>query len=216
MTGMFLVLEGPDGTGKSTQAHRLVAALAASGRDAALEVEPTFGLIGRRIRELTRAGRDADPREIALLFATDRQAHSHQIRALLAAGVIVVCDRYALSTAVYQGAASGNPAVERWADQLSRFACPPDITVVLEAPFEVCAERLRARGRAADLFEQAETQRRVHEAYRRAEGFLWGDKVVRVDAAGTADEVAARVLAAVERKLGEGRPVRLVAERNAG
>ncbi|WP_438028958.1 dTMP kinase [Sorangium sp. So ce233] len=201
MTSMFIIIEGPDGTGKSTQARRLVTALAASGRNVALEVEPTDGPIGRRIRELTRAGSDADPREIALLFAADRMAHSRQIRALLDAGVVVVCDRYHLSTSVYQGSASGDPSVERWADQLSAYACRPDLTIVLDAPLDVCAERLRARGRTADMFEQAETQRRVHAAYARAEDFLWGDTVVRVDASGPADEVAARVMAAVEKKL---------------
>src|SRR5688572_24607287 len=113
-----------------------------------------------------------------------------------------VCDRYALSTAVYQGAASGDAEVERWADGLSRYACPPDLTLVLEAPIEVCAYRLRSRGRPADLFEQMETQVRVHEAYGRAESFLWGETVVRIDATGTEDEVAARVLETVERMVG--------------
>jgi dTMP kinase len=200
---MFCVLEGCDGVGKSTLAKRLVSTLSASGRSVALTVEPTHGPIGRRIRELMNDP-GADPNEIALLFAADRQDHSRSIRGLLDAGVIVVCDRYALSTAVYQGAASGDPAVERWADQLSVYACPPDLTLVLEVPLDVCAARLRARGKPADLFEQAETQRRVHAAYGRAESFLWGSTVQRIDATGTEDEVSARVLEAVERRLAEG------------
>jgi dTMP kinase len=212
MTALFVVLESPDGAGKSTQAKRLVSTLSASGRSVALTVEPTHGPIGRRIRELTVAGSQSDPKEIALLFAADRQAHSRSIRDLLDSGVIVVCDRYALSTAVYQGAASGDLEVELWADSLSRYACPPDLTLVLEAPLDVCAARLRARGKPADLFEAAETQRRVHEAYGRAETFLWGETVQRIDATGTEDEVAARVLEAVERRLAEGP----AAERSAG
>jgi dTMP kinase len=198
---LFVVIEAADGAGKSTQARRLVSTLIASGRAAALEVEPTNGPTGRLIREMTGAGARPDPKTLALLFAADRMEHSRHIRALLDAGVIVVCDRYALSTAIYQGAASGDPEAERWADQLSAYAVPPDLTLVLEAPIEVCAERLRSRGKPADFFEKAETQRRVHEAYRRAETFRWGDTVVRIDATGTADEVAARVMAAVERRL---------------
>ncbi len=204
MTGYLIILEGGDGTGKSTQAERLVAALRSSGRRAELEREPTAGPIGRLIREMTRAGERPDLRTLALLFAADRQEHSRRIQALLDEGTIVVCDRFALSTAIYQGAASGSDAMEAWANDLSMFACPPDLTVVLEASLETCTDRLRERGRVADVFEASEMQRRVHQAYRNVQDFRWGRTVRFVNADRPADKVARSVLTEVERRIAAG------------
>lgn len=201
---LFLVLEGSDGTGKSTQAARLVSTLCASGRRAVLEREPTDGPIGRLIREMTVAGARPDPKTIALLFAADRQEHARRIQALLDDGAIVVCDRYALSTAVYQGATSGSLTVERWADDLSMFACPPDLIVVLTASLETCAARLRERGRPADAFEVDDFQRRVHRAYQNARDYRWGRSVRFVDAERAPELVARSVLTEVERRIAAG------------
>ncbi|MGK3995154.1 dTMP kinase [Sorangium sp. So ce1024] len=204
MTGYLVIVEGGDGAGKSTQAARLVSTLCASGRRAVLEREPTDGPIGRLIREMTVAGARPDPKTIALLFAADRQEHARRIQALLDEGVIVVCDRYALSTAVYQGATSGSLTVERWADGLSMFACPPDIIVVLTASLETCAARLRERGRPADAFEVDDFQRRVHRAYANARDYRWGRSVRFVDAERTPELVARSVLTEVERRIAAG------------
>jgi dTMP kinase len=202
--GYLIIVEGPDGSSKSTQAARLVATLRASGREAVLETEPTDGPIGRLLREMTRAGEQPDPKTIALLFAADRQEHSRRIRGLLDAGTIVVCDRYALSTAIYQGAVSGDPAVERWADSLSMFAVPPDLIVVLQASLATCATRLRERGKPADFFERPDIQRRVHAAYANARDYRWGKAVRFVDAERSPDLVARSVLTAVEMRIAAG------------
>ena len=198
---MFIVIEGPDGVGKSTQAERLVRTLQASGRRAVLEREPTGGPIGQLIREMTRAGEKPDPKTLALLFAADRQEHSRRIQALLDEGAIVVSDRYALSTAIYQGAVTLRRDVGAWADGLSMFACAPDLTIVLHASFGACDARRSSRGRSADVFERDDVQGIVHDAYARAETFRWGDTVRWVSSAGSVDDVAMLVLAEVEAKL---------------
>ena len=107
MRGTFVVFEGGDGVGKSTQAGLLADWLASQGREVVRTFEPGDGAVNARIREilLSRDTGDLGPRAEALLFAADKAQHVHAIvRPALERGAVVVCDRYVDSTLAYQGA----------------------------------------------------------------------------------------------------------------
>ena len=103
--GRLVALEGLDGCGKTTQAARIAEALRARGRDVVQTREPSEGPIGRKIRELARAGERVPAERELQLFTDDRREHVAQvIEPALAAGRWVITDRYFLSTVAYQGA----------------------------------------------------------------------------------------------------------------
>ena len=192
----FVVVEGGEGVGKSTQVARLAEWLAASGREVVVAYEPGDTKTGAQIRSiLLHADGPLDARAELLLLLADRAEHVGQvIRPALMRGVIVVCDRYTPSTLAYQGAARGL-GVETVAE-LSEWASAgvePDAVVVLDLPDAVADARVTAD---RDRFERAgaEFHARVRSAYRALaaqRGWLL------VDGSGAPDEVAARVRAAL-------------------
>jgi dTMP kinase len=194
--GRFVVVEGGEGVGKSTQVERLAASLRAHGHDVVVTYEPGDTKTGTELRNaLLHADAALDPRAELLLLLADRAQHvAEVIRPALARGAVVVCDRYAPSTLAYQGFARGLGVDE--VERLSRWAArdvEADVVIVLDLP-DAIAERRVSPNR--DRFERAgaEFHARVRAAYRElaaAHGWLL------VDADGTPDEVAARVLAAV-------------------
>ena len=192
--GRFIVFEGGEGCGKSTQA-----ALLARSMDAVLTHEPGGTEIGRRIRALVLdpAAAGLDDRTEALLMAADRAQHVAQvIRPALERGRDVVSDRFSGSTLAYQGYGRGLPLDELAG--LSRWAAgglEPDVVVLLDVPATVAASR---RCGSTDRME-AEGEgfhARVAEGYRSLAAADPGRWVV-VDGTGTVEEVAARVEAAV-------------------
>jgi dTMP kinase len=200
--GRFIVLEGIDGCGSTTQAQRLVAALKARGMDARLTWEPSTGSIGRLIREILKQGfteardeRSYDWATMALLFAADRMEHIDSvILPAVRAGAIVVSDRYDLSSLAYQSAtASGGDEVVPWIRELNRHSVRPDLTLVLDIEADLAEERRKGRGGAPEIYEHTELQRRLAVIYQRAEALVLGDRLSHVDAAGTPDEVQARI-----------------------
>ncbi|MCU1465299.1 MAG: dTMP kinase [Actinomycetia bacterium] len=194
--GRFIVVEGGEGVGKSTQVPRLAASLRASGREVVVTHEPGDTKLGAELRAvLLHADTDLDPRAELLLMIADRAQHlADVVTPALARGAIVVCDRYEPSTLAYQGVARGL-GVER-VERLSEFATAgvePDVVVVLDLADEIAEARVSAD---RDRFERAgaDFHARVRAAYRElAPARGW----ILVDADGTPDEVAARVLAAV-------------------
>jgi dTMP kinase len=194
--GRFIVVEGGEGVGKSTQVPRLAASLRASGREVVVTHEPGDTKLGAELRAvLLHADTDLDPRAELLLMIADRAQHlADVVTPALARGAIVVCDRYEPSTLAYQGVARGL-GVER-VEGLSEFATAgvePDVVVVLDLADEIAEARVSAD---RDRFERAgaDFHARVRAAYRElAPARGW----ILVDADGTPDEVAARVLAAV-------------------
>lgn len=192
----FIVFEGGEGSGKSTQARLL-----ARRTGALFTFEPGDTTVGQRLREilLDPATGDLDVRAEALLMAADRAHHvATVIRPALEADRDVVCDRYLASSVAYQGYGRGLDPDEIRA--LSLFAADglePDVILLLEVPEDVAAERLAAMG-APDRLESAgiEFHRRVAEGYR-AQAAADPGRWVRVDGTGTIDEVAARIDAAV-------------------
>ncbi len=199
--GRLVVLEGGEGTGKSTQA-----ALLAERLGALLTREPGGTPVGESIRRLlldpANAGLSA--RAEALLVLADRAEHvSAVIEPALQSGRDVVCDRFSGSTLAYQGWGRGLPVEQL--RELSAWAaagCEPDLVVLLSVPAAVASARLAARG-SVDRLEGAGA-----EFFGRvAEGFAAlaaGDprRWVTLDAEGTVEQVAERVASVVASRLG--------------
>jgi dTMP kinase len=149
--GRLVVVEGIDGSGKSTLVRGLVEALEARGIDPVATKEPTDGPHGRRIRALAAAGERLPAEEELALFEKDRAAHTVElVRPALEAGRWVVQDRGFHSTAAYQGARGLDRA---WILRRSRALAPePDVLLWLDLPVEAALARVDGRG-GRDAFE---------------------------------------------------------------
>lgn len=201
--GRFVVLEGIDGAGTTTQAARLVERLRA---DSSLAVrstrEPSDGPIGSLIRQVLTGrivapeGRAPGWATMALLFAADRMDHvESDIEPFLATGGIMISDRYDASSLAYQSVSSGHggeDAVE-WIRSLNRYAMRPDLTIVVDLAPDVAAVRRATRGEPAQLYEQNEVQRALAQFYRDLAKHMPKDRIVVVDGQGTVDDVHRRV-----------------------
>jgi dTMP kinase len=205
--GRFIVFEGGEATGKSTQAVRLQERLGA-----VLTREPGGTELGGKLRQLLLDPGEAPagPRAEAMLMAADRAQHvAELIRPALERGDDVVCDRFSGSTLAYQGFGRGLPLDElRVLSDWAADGLAPDLVVLLdlgEAPAAAIArERL---GEQLDRFESAgeDFHVRVRQGYRTLAADD-PDRWVVVDASGSIDDVAAAVWAAVESRLGVRRP----------
>jgi dTMP kinase len=190
--GRFVVFEGGDGSGKSTQAARLAAWLRDRGLTVCETFEPGAGAIGAVIRELLLHGTElVTPVTEALLMAADRAQHvATEIEPALARGDWVVCDRYVPSSLVYQGVVRGL-GVEHVAalSDVATQGLTPDVVLVFDVDDEIAAAR---QGSEPDRLEREgdDFHTAVRRAYRDlAPQYGW----VIVDANGTVDEVAGRV-----------------------
>jgi len=163
-TGRLIVFEGTDGTGKSTQIRMLADELQRRGHQVVATREPTQGPYGQKIRKLY-VDRDSCSREEELeLFIADRRMHVDELlRPALSAGRVVLCDRYYLSTAAYQGA-NGMDVATILARH--RFAPEPDLAILFEAPVTLGIERITGgRGDRLNDFEKVDNLIRVSEIF---------------------------------------------------
>ena len=205
--GRFIVIDGIDGAGKTTQAHLLVAWAAGQGLRPHLTTEPSRGPVGRLLRRILRAQLDPaadgaahggfDEATLTLLFAADRLDHLHtEVQPHLARGDLVISDRYLLSSLAYQGS-----AVEPdWLLAVNAPALPPDLTLLLDAPPEVCVERIAARGGAAERYDRVGLLRTIRQRFFDTADLLRArrQQVIVIAAAGTAAVVHQRVVQAVQ------------------
>lgn len=209
MPGKFITFEGGEGTGKSTQAERLVARLAASGRTVLSTREPGGTPFAERVRDLVLSA--VEERSVlaeALLFAAARADHvARAIAPALGRGDWVVCDRFADSTRAYQGVAGG--LAESTVDTLEAMAVAdtrPDLTIILDVPVAVGLARAAQRRDGARIEADAFEARRVafHESLR--QGFLAiadreTNRCVVIDATGGPDAISDAVWAVVQARL---------------
>jgi dTMP kinase len=223
----FIVLEGIDGSGSTTQGERLTAWLRSKDIRSLFTHEPSRGPAGMLIRlalskrlrgavsdphdpsEATGAPNpDLDPHTIALLYAADRMDHvSTEILPNLDSGRVVICDRYLMSSLAYQGLTVD----EHWLIQINRFAPVPDLCIYLDVPVEHAKERMRRSRWTKELFEDEAQLRLIRERYLKLVGSPRPEfgPIVTVDASQSLDAVAKKVQANVEELLqGKPRPQR--------
>ncbi|MBD3388883.1 MAG: dTMP kinase [Candidatus Altiarchaeales archaeon] len=160
---MFIVLEGGDGSGKSTHSRMLAEWLKEQGRKVHLTAEPTPGRIGQFIREILSGEVEVSPRTLALLFTADRAEHVREIEEALSEGNTVVCDRYYHSTIAYQ---SAQGVSREWLIELNSFAPEPDLVVFLD----VEARRGALRTSTGEVFEKKEFLEKIREEYMKFKG----------------------------------------------
>jgi dTMP kinase len=212
--GQFIVIEGVDGAGTTTQTQRLVQALRARGLPVHATREPSDGPIGMMLRQIL-TGRIVVPgmsgarpptwTTMALLFAADRLDHLEaKVIPNLMDGVTVVSDRYDHSSIAYQSITSGGEeGVVQWLKELNRHARRPDLTVVLDVPPEVAAKRRSERDMGQELYDDEDLQQQLAAFYREIDTHFPGDRIVHVDATQGVDDVADAVMRAVREVRGE-------------
>jgi len=195
--GRFIVLEGLDGAGTTTQGALLTGRLLERGLAVELTREPTDGAIGKLARAFTDGETHFEPETVALLFAGDRIEHTVEIRALLDAGTWVVSDRYVASSLAYQ-TSQGLPF--EWVRTLNSRAMEPDATIFVDTPVATCVERLAARGEFnTGPFDQASALEKARELYLRAfASDMPLGRLVEVDGAAERESVADAIWAALE------------------
>lgn len=191
--GLLIVIEGIDGTGKSTQARRLGEWLQSHGREVVLSREPTDGPWGKRLRESAATGR-LSPADELEYFLNDRRQHvAETIAPALAAGQVVILDRYYFSTMAYQGARGFDPSAIRRRNE--EFAPVPDLLVILDLTVDNAHRRIGTRGDTANEFEQRDNLQRCRDIFLS----LRNEPFTRViDSNGTIGEVAEKIRAVVE------------------
>ena len=192
------MIEGLDGAGTTTQVKRLVEHLNANGTAAHGTREPSDGPVGRLIREMLTGGHAIEGQAISqgtfgLLFAADRLDHlQREVEPKLAAGTIVVSDRWYHSSLAYQGTGADRD----WIAMLNARARRPDLTIFLQVRPEVAAERRAAARRREELFEDLRMQQEVDAGYQAtiAELRAVGERIEIVDGEEAEDQVFAAIL----------------------
>jgi dTMP kinase len=196
---LLLAIEGIDGTGKSSQVRLLAETLRGDGYPVVVTREPTDGPYGRQIRAFFAKRHQLSPAAELELFMNDRRQHVREVIApALAAGKIILTDRYYLSTAAYQGAAGRDPEEIMAANEA--FAPTPDLVLLLTLPPTLGIRRIRElRGEALNDFEQEEFLSKVAKIF----ATLRRDYITRIDASGSLAEVQALIGARVRALLAE-------------
>lgn len=205
--GLFVVLEGGEGVGKTTQWNRLASTLRAVGHDVMAVREPGGTSAGDAIRALLLDPTSSlVPTTEALLFAASRAQLVHEVvEPALARGAVVLVDRFLLSTYAYQGAGRGLPlGALRGVNALATGGRAPDLTLLLNVPLEMAMHRMQTRG-PVDRMEQEDAtfHERVRDAFERALSPAWQEAhpeigpVVSVPAHGDIDAVTVRCLEAL-------------------
>lgn len=196
---LFIVFEGIDGCGKSTQLKLLCQKLTALGRTCVPTAEPTTSTTGKLLRAALSGSDPRTAAEMAALFTLDRIHHNKGeggIDACLAKGHDVISDRYYYSSLAYQGSLTDYDWVRRM-----NCDCPeirkPDLCIFLDMSPKAALTRIGNRGETKEIYEQEETLTLFRTTFMRVFDSL-DDNVAIIDAEGTPQEVATRVFAAVE------------------
>lgn len=162
--GKFIVFEGLDGSGKTTQAKLLSEKLKDRGEEVWLTFEQTEGVIGRLIQRVLDGEIKLNPKAVQFLFIADRLQHLQEIEKALARGKTVICDRYFWSTIAY----GGSLADWRWWLDLHRYCRRPDLTIYVKVSPGVCLQRINVRQNKEKIervFEKEQKLEKVAKIY---------------------------------------------------
>ena len=198
--GRFVVFEGLDGAGTTTQLGLLRDWLSRRGISVDVTKEPSTGPLGTVLRQAVDGELHLDPVTLSLAFAADRSDHLRQpvtgIAATLEAGRWVLSDRYVISSLAYQ---SGQGVDLEWLRAINAFAVPADLTIFIDTPPEECLRRIERRG-VPGLFHDVGHLERTLPAYRAAlaGGAAFTGPVIEIDGEGPPETVFAAVVAGVE------------------
>ena len=198
--GLFIVIEGVDNCGKTTQARRLISSLRRRGFDVLAVREPGGTAVSERVRRilLSRESKMCPRTELLLYLAARAQVTAEKIAPALREGKIVVADRYHLSTYAYQiGGRSMPEEVVFAADRFARHNIEPDLTIVLDITPAEAQRRLAAAHKKLDRIEKEKPAffARVRKYYR--EAARTGRKIVLLNGRRNPNELAAEILTRV-------------------
>ena len=209
--GKLIVLEGPDGCGKSTHVSRLARWFDTLGLSNTWTTsEPYATHIGDLIKKCMTQEilRTPSWAAMALLFAADRMEHCKTIGDALEEGRFVICDRYYLSSIIYQ-CAWGNilntlhsQEAVKWVREINKYAIKPDLTIILNAPAQTLKERLLQRETPKTIYDNDQLHNEVIEAYKHAEDYLPDEAIVYVDASYDKEVTHIRICHAVSKFFG--------------
>jgi dTMP kinase len=167
--GRFIVFEGLDGSGTSTQLRLLFERLLRTGTSVEVTREPSNAPFGAVIRQAIEGRIHLNSRALALAFAGDREDHlTNEVNGIVPAlerGSWVLCDRYVLSSLAYQ---TSDEVDYEWLVALNQHAPTPDATVFVDTPLDVCMERISSRSSHTELFHRRAELERVQKNYYRA------------------------------------------------
>ncbi|MBE6789819.1 MAG: dTMP kinase [Ruminococcaceae bacterium] len=205
----FIVVEGLDGTGKTTQIKILADYIRKKDREVEITAEPTAHPTGKLIRKILSGEVKSTPWALASLFLSDRIVHNTDpedgIEKMLSDGKTVISDRYYYSTFSYQG----HETDLDWAMNM-HFSCPevrrPDLVLFLTMEPEKCIERIRANrpDEAIEIYENTESLTKISRQFDTVFSILNEDEnIVYIDADGTVEEVSERLFEAYDTYCGE-------------
>jgi dTMP kinase len=190
---MFITIDGPDGTGKTSLA-RLVAYKLSLRRDTVYTAEPTDSPLGRRIREILKIGTKEEQLMLTDLFVQDRESHINDyIKPELEKGKIIICDRYKYSTVCYQQlqGVDASHLIE-----LNKGFLRPDYAFILSVDdVDVLINRIIDRNKEKDFFETKALMQQSIEIYNKMQLYFPDDNIIFIDAKSPLEELAGIIIA---------------------
>jgi dTMP kinase len=206
MSPLFIVIEGLDGSGKTTQIEMLRDRLQGGGAACYLTAEPTELPTGKFVRSVLQQKVTTDPRTLAMLYAADRIEHlfhpEEGVLHKLGEGYHVIASRYYFSSLAYQSEFA-DPGWIASLNLMAKRTLPADITIFLDLDPGVSMQRIAARGEAKELFETREKLTHVRESFHLAfEHFGEGENIHVIDASGDPIDISDAIWAVVETRLG--------------
>lgn len=199
--GLFITMEGPDGSGKSTQIEAIKNFFESRGETALLTREPGGNKISEKIRELLldRENSEMDPMAEALLYAAARaQIVAQVIKPALEKGTHVICDRFVDSSIAYQGYGRGLGDSVAIINAYAVAGCMPDITFLMKLNPEIGKSRIKAADHDRIEMEKIDFHNRVFEGYEALER-EYPDRIVGIDATGNIEEISEVIISHMER-----------------
>lgn len=201
--GLFITLEGPDGSGKTTQIEKMREFLMERGKEVLVTREPGGTRIGERLRELilSRESEEMDPLAEALLYAAARAQHVAQvIQPALERGEYVICDRFVDSSIAYQGCGRGLGDSVSVINAYAVKGCMPDLTFLLKLDPDLGRKRMDPQRLDRIEMEKAEFHHRVFRGYEELER-QYPDRVIGIDAGREIGAITEEILEHIEKRL---------------